>query len=956
MKKKVLALVMTLAMALSLIPVTALATGDDAEGQPPAAEFSCTFNEETNTLTILGSGPMPEKSTFTGNKFPWRTYQAEATEIIVPEGITTIAAEAFQAFKQVTKLTLPSTLTTISDSAFQNCSALTTSLELSGVDIGKCAFASCTGLTSVNLTASVDPTTSAVLKKCTVASIAFSGCTGLTSVVMENCEIAANAFSSAFGGDAATLSFTGCTILGNIYGLTANSVEEITLTDCTVGSGAFSASFKGSSLKSLEVTGGTLGSSAFSNNPGLESVTLSNVTVGSTCFSYCSALKNISITEVPSIGSRAFDGCTAVENLTIPKETKLAYSDIFLSKNKDGSFKFPALAARVESILKDKFDYKDVPEDAELTVPEGWESAKIGENNGVAVDTNQITKAAKWVDEAQTTAEVQLQFSHVGRPGTDFVFLLDYSNSMTSLGSTADDNSRFYNMQSKVADVATTLLSTEGYNNRVAIVSFGGNTDYYDEAKITTTVGTMDFTADARVVSSYIMADNPYNEDTDYSTGLETAEELIDARTDTTRTPVIIFISDGKPNVRTADHAAIAKQIREKGINIFGVMQSVPSKQEAKCSAAMQEICSDGLFFKADDTKSFSDAVNAAVGASYGYFTVTDAINTENFSFVDGSIVTSGDTTATYDEDTGVITWNLNGIMPYQTYTLNFQLKLNTVQNGTFETNSAASAQVFSSGSTEASNKVASPSLTRNIKKSSGRDHSSTVTIPDGLNGADHYAYVVGYPDGLVYPQNNITRAEVATIFFRLLEDETREANMTKSNSYSDVQEDAWYNCAVSTLSKMGIIKGYEDGSFQPNAPISRAEFAAIAARFDPDGDTTPATFSDVSGHWAKDEISIAANHGWIKGYEDGSFKPDQKITRAETMTLVNRVLKRLPETKDDLHQDMKTWPDNQDESAWYYLAVQEATNSHYQNLKADGTHEKWESMRETRDWAALEK
>ena len=240
------------------------------------------------------------------------------------------------------------------------------------------------------------------------------------------------------------------------------------------------------------------------------------------------------------------------------------------------------------------------------------------------------------------------------------------------------------------------------------------------------------------------------------------------------------------------------------------------------------------------------------------------------------------------------------------------------------------------------------------------RPSNPPVTIPDdvptGLNGKDHYAYVVGYPDGLVYPQKNITRAEVATIFFRLLKDETREANMTKSNSYNDMKDGAWYTCAVSTLSKMGIIKGYEDGSFKPDASISRAEFAAIAARFDPDGDKTPATFSDVSSHWAKDEISIAANHGWIKGYEDGSFKPDQKITRAETMTLVNRVLKRLPETKDDLHKDMKTWPDNQNESAWFYLAVQEATNSHYQNLKKDGTHEKWESMRETRDWAALEK
>ena len=250
-----------------------------------------------------------------------------------------------------------------------------------------------------------------------------------------------------------------------------------------------------------------------------------------------------------------------------------------------------------------------------------------------------------------------------------------------------------------------------------------------------------------------------------------------------------------------------------------------------------------------------------------------------------------------------------------------------------------------------------------NFGRSSGgsnRPKPPVVEIPDdvptGLNGKDHYAYIIGYGNNDVRPQNNITRAEVATIFFRLLTDETRTANMTKSNGYNDVKDGDWFCCAVSTLSKMGIIKGYEDGSFKPNDPISRAEFAAIAARFDPDGDKTPATFADVTSHWAKDEISIAANHGWIKGYEDGSFKPDQKITRAETMTLVNRVLNRLPEAKDDLHKDMKTWVDNMDETAWYYLAVQEATNSHYFKNKTGTKFEQWTDLRDTRDWSELEK
>ena len=339
--------------------------------------------------------------------------------------------------------------------------------------------------------------------------------------------------------------------------------------------------------------------------------------------------------------------------------------------------------------------------------------------------------------------------------------------------------------------------------------------------------------------------------------------------------------------------------------------------------------------------------------------------------------------TVTYTPDTKTFVWTINeNVSNFAPVQLTYTVKLTTPETdpGTYGTEdlkgekdvpadkalftneSAVLNAINSAGAPVKEQAFPKPSVSYTVKNSHrpGGSGGGTITIPDdvptGLNGKDHYAYVVGYPDGMVYPQKNITRAEVATIFFRLLEDETREANMTKSNGYNDMKDGAWYTCAVSTLSKMGIIKGYEDGSFKPDASISRAEFAAIAARFDPDGDKTPATFSDVSSHWAKDEISIAANHGWIKGYEDGSFKPDQKITRAETMTLVNRVLKRLPETKDDLHKDMKTWPDNQNESAWFYLAVQEATNSHYQNLKKDGTHEKWESMRETRDWAALEK
>ena len=242
-----------------------------------------------------------------------------------------------------------------------------------------------------------------------------------------------------------------------------------------------------------------------------------------------------------------------------------------------------------------------------------------------------------------------------------------------------------------------------------------------------------------------------------------------------------------------------------------------------------------------------------------------------------------------------------------------------------------------------------------------GGGRKPTVDIPDdvptGLNGDDHFAYIVGYPDGNVNPGGNITRAEVATIFFRLLTEDVRTANSTQSNSLSDVSRGQWFNHAISTLSSMGIVKGNPDGTFDPDAPITRAEFAAIAARFDDKNTNNTSNFSDIASHWAKDKIGVAANKGWINGYPDSTFRPDQYITRAEAMTLVNRVLNRLPEKSEDLLDDMIKWPDNADASVWYYLAVQEATNSHDYSDKSDADkYEKWTKIRDARDWTLLEK
>lgn len=234
--------------------------------------------------------------------------------------------------------------------------------------------------------------------------------------------------------------------------------------------------------------------------------------------------------------------------------------------------------------------------------------------------------------------------------------------------------------------------------------------------------------------------------------------------------------------------------------------------------------------------------------------------------------------------------------------------------------------------------------------KDNNTGETTPTKVPALLNGSNHFAYVVGYKDGNVRPQGNITRAETAAIFFRLLKEEVRSENLSKHNDFADVTEDSWYNTAVSTMAGMNILKGRTANSFAPQAPITRAEFAAICARFDSGRAEENSGFTDISGHWAEKEIERAATLGWVSGYTDGSFHPDAPITRAEAMTLINRVLCRMPETKADLLDSMTKWPDNQP-GAWYYLAVQEATNSHTYEQK-DSKYETWTALTAEPDWS----
>lgn len=228
------------------------------------------------------------------------------------------------------------------------------------------------------------------------------------------------------------------------------------------------------------------------------------------------------------------------------------------------------------------------------------------------------------------------------------------------------------------------------------------------------------------------------------------------------------------------------------------------------------------------------------------------------------------------------------------------------------------------------------------------------LTTLTALEMDDHFAYLIGFPDGTVRPQAEITRSEVAAIFFRLMTEDFRQASWATENAFFDTDGTEWYNNALSTCVQAGLIHGCSDGGFHGQRSITRAEFAAIAQRFDSEEYQGPSLFSDTAGHWAQAEIDRAAQRGWVQGYPDGTFRPDAPITRGEVAALVNRMLRRAP-AADGLLADMTRWPDNP-EDAWYYLDIQEATNGHTYDRRAQADAERWTGLTQTRDWAALER
>lgn len=950
-------------------------------------------------------------------------------ETVTINNVDSIGYRAFAALPALESVSLTdvnsvgtSTEESLEGNSFAECKALT-SLTLNNVGLlGAETFRQCSTLTKpLNLS---DQNVE------TMGRSVFSFCSGLTEVTLDGIELKGN------------------TVFYECKGLKTVTVEN---TDISNGTFQGCSALENATMDTIS----TIGQYAFQNCSSLKSVTMSSVnTIAQYAFWNCSALEIIdSLSNVTSIGGFAFYGCSSLKGLTVADFTKMGYIGKGEALTED-------VMKRIEAILSGKFQLDDATKITELSRDTNtYPAGAIGqsENWNQYDNGTQLMEQARWLNTDTATAEVKVDAYYTGEQQMDYIFVADLSASMAQLGNPEDNNARFYDMQSKLLDMTDKLLSTPGYDCKVAIVTFGG---FHNNSSTQKSSG---FMTDAETAREYILGLEPLNENTDYKLGLN---ETLDVLKSTSgRNTSVIFLSDGQPtrdgeakitDATAAQYnaaiAALANQIKGEKVNIYGVLHSPASSALEAAMTAMNAVCGEGNVYASNDTESFGQAMNAAFTAAYGNNTVTIPVNAEEFDVSDLK-VSAGETE--YNKDTGIITWTLNG-MPFTDHSLTYNLTLKeelanrygtyqySINNGdaTFGENAASVGldltlnRTLSAPTANVSITPSATSLTGggavtltvngpqgttvsadpNVSLTNNGDGTYTVTLPNssqeytftasfpgsdeygassascvvavtyqrtgggssggssrptppptviddpdvplagapGLNNTDHFAYIAGYSDGTVRPTKDITRAEVATIFLRLMTEDFRIANWSTSHSFNDAGASEWYNIALAVSAKADILRGYSDGSVKPNAAITRAEFATIAARFlgEDATDEGVGDFSDTGSHWAAKDIRRAAKAGWIKG-DGNQFRPNDSITRAEVVTIVNRMLDRVPD-QEHMLSDMKTWSDNP-VGTWYYADVQEASNDHAYQRDEAGITEHWTELTAPKDWTALE-
>ncbi len=585
--------------------------------------------------------------------------------------IAYVGPEAFRHNDSLSDLSL-SNIQKFDRSPFSFCIGLT-DLTLDGSVLGANAlsvtmFYGCTGLKTVTLR-NFDTTPVQM----------FNGCTGIETATLENIDtIEAQAFFGCTALDSVTMSgigTIGASVLQN-----ASNVKTLVLNDvATIGEQAFLSTY---SLKEVTLDSvATVGKNAFASCKGLEAVTLNNVdTIGQYAFYNCIGLQTVDMDQIRFIDNYAFWGCsslTTVNSLSNVSEringftfygckslTGLTVADLakmgYIGSNDE-------IMKRVEAILAGKFQLDNAEEIGELTRDEEqWLVGSIGKSgNWDSYDNGtQIMQQARWEDAESGVAEVQVDAYYTGAKQMDYIFVADLSASMAQLGNPEDNNARFYDMQSKLLDMTGRLLDAPGYDCQVAIVAFGGEFNGNE-----TVVDTQDFLTSSSDARAFIQGLEPLNENTNYERGLARAYSLVKVQHDPNRKCVMVFLSDGAPNLGESDNVEMySQQFKDSGIDIYGVLHSPTAAQHDKALDVMNGICNQ--VYESTNTEEFGAAMNKAFTAVYGNNTVTIPVNAEEFDVSDLS-ATAG--TVSYSD--GVITWTLNG-MPFTDHKLTYSLTL----------------------------------------------------------------------------------------------------------------------------------------------------------------------------------------------------------------------------------------------------------------------------------------
>ena len=490
----------------------------------------------------------------------------------------------------------------------------------------------------------------------------------------------------------------------------------------TIGTQAFiyCQNLKDVSLKNI----GIIGNQAFFYCVGLNEVTLDRVgTIGTYAFQHCTNLESIhSLENVGRIDGFAFYGCESLTGLTVEDITKMGFNG-----------NYGDVMGRVESILKGTFKLDAAPGIKELQIESGWDSGNVAksENWNTYQNGTQLVEQARWIDEGKSVAQVKVDAYYTAEKQMDYIFVADLSASMAQLGNAADKNSRFYDMQSKLLDMANNLLGSKGYDCRIAVVTFGGALD----ASTPGTSKTLAFTSDLAAVRAHISGLEPLYENTDYGLGMQAASSLAQSNVD--RNTVVVFLSDGQPNQSgSGDMAgtAAAQVIRDLNVPIYGVLHSPGSAHDAALTA-MQNVCGEYAVYESTDTQSFGKAMNEAFTAVYGARTITIPVN-EAFENVANLEVSASAGEASYDSDSHTITWAIQG-MPFTKHTLTYEMSL-TVENaeiiGTsiFDVNHGNASFDFGGAS------VVTPKLSRTV----------TAPVVMGSYRVVHEYYTNGVLDG----------------------------------------------------------------------------------------------------------------------------------------------------------------------------------------------------------------